>query len=112
MQVRFAIDALGQQVVIAGVDTAQTVVFVYESAGGVDQDFRANRERFSTYLVPYLGFPAPGGGVYGAAGSDIVCRNATLVHRAAHEVEDEARIVIVQEGVRVLDTGAAVIRID
>jgi len=104
--------ALGQQVVITGVDATESIVFVDKGAGRVDQDFRANRESFTAHLVLYLGLPVAGVVALGAIGGDIVRRDATLVHRAAHEIEYETRIVIVQKGVGILDAGFAGVNID
>ena len=54
-----------------------------------------------------LGFPGAVGIVLRRAlRFDVVGGRAAPVHRAAHEIEYEARVIVVQEGVGILDAGA------
>ena len=102
--------ALGQHMAMLRALAGQLVVCIDKRPGRVDQRPGADRDRLPA-AVTGLRHPV----AVCARGTQrlhIVGRNAATVERRADEIEHEARIVVVQKGIRIFHAAGAVRRLD
>ncbi len=104
-------DALGVHDAVLGAQAERLVDAVEVRSGGVDQHLGVAAELASGLAVAQLRMPATAVS-FGAGQFDVVRGDGTEVHRGADEAEHEPGVVVLEDGVGVLDAAAHVAGVD